>query len=140
MYAELHSYTCFSFLKGASTPTEMVSTAAEHGYRAIAVTDECTLAGVVRAHETSKRLGVPLIVGAELPCPDGLTVVALAQSRRGYGLLSQLITKARRAAEKGSYVLRRDDLELLQENLILWIPGVEPNAADGAWLRERFER
>jgi error-prone DNA polymerase len=139
MYAELHSYTCFSFLKGASTPTEMVSTAAEHGYRAIAVTDECTLAGVVRANETSKRLGMPLIIGAELPCQDGLTVVALAQSRRGYGLLSQLITKARRAAEKGSYLLRRNDLELLQENLILWIPGVQPNASDGTWLRERFD-
>lgn len=139
MYAELHSYTCFSFLKCASTPTEIVSTAAMYGYKAIAVTDECSLAGVVRAHETAKRCDIPLIVGAELPCQDGLTVVALAQSRRGYGRLSQLITKARRAAEKGSYLLLREDLELLEENLILWIPGIEPRQADGAWLRERFQ-
>jgi error-prone DNA polymerase len=116
----------------------MVSTAAEHGYRAIAVTDECSLAGVVRAHETAKRLGFPLIVGAELPCEDGLTVVALARSRRGYGRLSQVITKARRAAEKGSYRLRREDLELLEDNQILWIPTLEARSADGAWLRERF--
>jgi error-prone DNA polymerase len=140
MYAELHAFTCFSFLKGASTPTEMVSTAAAHGYRAIAITDECSFAGVVRAHETAKRCGVPLIVGAELPCEDGLTVVALSQSRRGYGRLSQLITKARRAAEKGSFLLKRDDLTMLEENLLLWIPGLKPSRSDGAWLRERFER
>jgi error-prone DNA polymerase len=117
----------------------MVSTAAQLGYRAMAVTDECTLSGVVRAHETAKRVGIPLIVGAELPCEDGLTVVALARSRRGYGRLSQLITKARRAADKGSYVLRRDDLALLEDNLIVWIPGLSPGLPDGAWLRERFE-
>ena len=139
MYAELHTYTCFSFLKCASTPTEMVSTAAEHGYRAIAITDECSLAGVVRAHETAKRLNIPLIIGAELTCTDGLTVVALAQSRKGYGQLSQLISKARRGAEKGSYQLHRDDLTLLEENLLLWIPGLRVNPSDGAWLRGRFE-
>jgi len=140
MYAELHAYTCFSFLKCASTPTEMVSTAVEHGYQAIAITDECSLAGVVRAHETSKRCGLHLIVGAELPCEDGLTIVALAQSRHGYGRLSQLITKARRAAEKGSYLLRRNDLEMLEHNLILWIPTLEPRDEDGVWLRDIFAR
>jgi error-prone DNA polymerase len=138
MYAELHAFSCFSFLKGASTPTEMVSTAAERGYRAIAITDECSFAGIVRAHETAKRCGVALIVGAELPCEDGLTVVALAQTRRGYGRLSQLITKARRAAEKGSCRLKRNDLTLLEECLLLWIPALKPNQADGVWLRDRF--
>src|SRR3982751_3323720 len=136
MYAELHAFTCFTFLKGASTPTEMVSMAAAHGYRAIAITDECTLAGVVRANETARRCSIPLIVGAELPCDDGLRVVALSQSRRGYGRLSQLITKARRAAEKGSFLLKRDDLSMLEENLLVWIPGLNPSRCDGAWLRE----
>lgn len=45
MYAELHALTNFSFLKGASQPTEMVAMAAELGYSAIAITDECSLAG-----------------------------------------------------------------------------------------------
>src|SRR5689334_15895233 len=99
-YAELHALTNFSFLTGASHPTEMVAMAAELGYKAIAITDECSLAGVVRAHEEAKRRQLNLIVGAELRCDDRLTVVALVQSRLGYGRLSRLITKARRAAPK----------------------------------------
>jgi error-prone DNA polymerase len=138
MYAELHALTNFSFLKGASKPNEMVAAASELGYSAIAITDECSLAGVVRAHEQAKRSGLPLIIGSELRCSDGLTVIALAQSRRGYGKLSQLITKARRAAIKGSYCLDRNDLPLLEENLLIWIPGHVPHASDGIWLREHF--
>jgi len=137
-YAELHALTNFSFLKGASHPTEMVAMAAELRYAAIAITDECSLAGVVRAHEEAKRRQIQLIVGAELRCEDGLTVVALVQSRLGYGRLSRLITKARRAAPKGSYLLRRDDLWELTACLLLWIPDHEINLSDGEWLRTRF--
>src|SRR5688572_1572006 len=81
VYAELHALTNFSFLKGASHSHEMVAMAAELGYRAIAITDECSLAGVVRAHEEAKRRQLKLIIGAELRCEDGLIVVALAQTR-----------------------------------------------------------
>lgn len=139
MYAELHAFTNFSFLKGASRPGEMVATAAELGYEAIAITDECSLAGVVRAHEEAKRRELPLIIGAELPCADGLTVVALAQSRRGYAFLSRLITKARRAAPKGTYLLHRADLASLEECLLLWLPDQQPEARDGHWLRDHFD-
>ncbi|HVF16922.1 MAG TPA: error-prone DNA polymerase, partial [Steroidobacteraceae bacterium] len=66
--------------------------------------------------------------------------VALAQTRLGYGRLSQLITKARRAAEKGSYLLQREDLTMLDQNVLLWIPGLSPSEADALWLRERFEQ
>lgn len=138
MYAELHALTNFTFLKGASQPTEMVAMAAELGYSAIAITDECSLAGVVRAHEEAKRRQLRLIIGAELRCEDGLTVVALAQSRPAYGRLSRLITKARRAAPKGSYLLRREDLCDLSECLLIWISGDEIDRAHGEWLKERF--
>lgn len=138
MYAELHAYTNFSFLKGASRPAEIVSTAAALGYHAIAITDECSVAGVVRAHEEAKRCALPLIIGSELRFEDGMTVVALAESRRGYGTLSRLITRGRRAAPKGNYLLRRDDLELLRECLLLWIPGPIVRIEEGFWLRERF--
>jgi hypothetical protein len=48
-YAELHCLTNFTFLRGASRPDELVGQAIRHGYRSLAITDECSVAGVVRA-------------------------------------------------------------------------------------------
>jgi error-prone DNA polymerase len=138
MYAELHSLTNFSFLKGASHPQEMVAMAAELGYAAIAITDECSVAGVVRAHEEAKRRGIALIVGAEMRCEDGLTVIVLARSRAGYSKLSRVITQARRAASKGQYKLAREDLRTLADCFLLWLPSDLPSIADGQWLRTHF--
>src|SRR5687767_14005447 len=104
MYAELHALTNFSFLRAASSPAEMVARAVELGYSALAITDECSVAGVVRAHEEAEKRGLRLIIGSELCCSDGLQIVVLATTRRGYGLLSQLITRARRAAPKGQHL------------------------------------
>ena len=50
-YAELHCISNFSFLRGASHPQELVARAHALGYRALALTDECSVSGVVRAHE-----------------------------------------------------------------------------------------
>ncbi len=65
-YAELHCRSNFSFLRGASHPEELVGRAHALGYAALAITDECSLAGVVRAHVQARELGLPLIVGAEM--------------------------------------------------------------------------
>jgi error-prone DNA polymerase len=64
-YAELHCVTHFSFLRGASHPEELVERARAQGYAALAITDECSLAGVVRAHVKAKAIGLPLLVGSE---------------------------------------------------------------------------
>ena len=64
-YAELHCVSNFSFLRGASHPEELVERAQAQGYAALAVTDECSLAGVVRAHVKAKEIGMPLLIGAE---------------------------------------------------------------------------
>ncbi|MEI7444229.1 MAG: PHP domain-containing protein, partial [Burkholderiales bacterium] len=64
-YAELHCVTNFSFLRGGSHPEELVERAKHQGYAALAVTDECSLAGVVRAHLKAKEVGLPLLIGAE---------------------------------------------------------------------------
>ena len=149
MYAELHALSNFSFLRGASQPEELVEQAKALGYRALALTDECSLAGVVRAHIVARRCKLPLIVGAELHCdagvardPDSLKLVALATDRAGYGALCRLISRARRASPKGSYRLERQDLEnALDGCLILWLPPAGralPRESDGRWLRERF--
>src|SRR5450759_4988610 len=101
MYAELHALSNFTFLRGASQPEELVAQAKRLGYRALALTDECSLAGVVRAHVAAKRHELPLILGTELNCADELKLVALATDRASYGAMSRLISRARRAGAKG---------------------------------------
>jgi error-prone DNA polymerase len=117
-YAELHCRSNFSFLTAASHPEELVARAAQLGYSALALTDECSLAGVVRAHGEAKRRQLHLVVGAEmqlaLPGEAGAQharLVLLAQTRRGYGNLSEWITVARRRAVKGHYLAHPSDLE-----------------------------
>jgi error-prone DNA polymerase len=143
VYAELHCLSNFSFLRGASHPQELVTTAAELGYAGLALTDECSVAGVVRAHTAAKDLPLKLVIGAELICDDGLSVVALADDRRAYAALCGLISRARRAAPKGEYLLKRDDVAdcLQRHGLLLWLPSFKDHAADaeaGRWLEDRF--
>ena len=65
-YAELHCLSNFSFLRGASHPEELVERAVALGYSALALTDECSLAGAVRAHIAAEKHGLQLIIGAEV--------------------------------------------------------------------------
>ena len=143
-YAELHCVSNFSFLRGASHPQELVRQAHALGYRALALTDECSLAGIVRAWDALRELppgsGLQLIVGAEFRPADGApALVLLAPEQRAYTQLCALITRARRRAPKGSYQLTRADLEHdLDACLALWLPPAEPAAADAHWLRAHF--
>ena len=114
-YAELHCLSNFSFQRGASQPEELVARAHALGYAALAITDECSVAGVVRAHGEAERLGLKLILGAEfavrLPAGARFTLVALVHNLAGWGNLCECITKARRAAPKGQYRLAWADLQ-----------------------------
>jgi error-prone DNA polymerase len=105
-YAELHCLSNFSFQRGASHPEELVARAHALGYSALAITDECSVAGVVRAHSEAKTLGLKLLLGAEFVLPEsdgGFTLIALAHNLNGWGNLCEFITAARCAASKGSY-------------------------------------
>ena len=101
-YAELHCLSNFSFQRGASHPKELVARAAQLGYQALALTDECSVAGVVRAWEAAQECDVHLIVGSEFVWGD-LRLVALARDAQGWGNLCEFITAARAAAPKGQY-------------------------------------
>ncbi len=156
-YAELHCVSNFSFLRGASHPEELVERAQALDYSALAITDECSLAGVVRAHLQARGAGMPLVVGAEfslrdlLPAPPGapgaFRLVLLATDRDGYGNLSELITAARMRAPKGRYRLLDTDLRHgLAGCLALLVPPPavsvsppEPFVEAARWLRERFD-
>jgi error-prone DNA polymerase len=110
-YAELHCLSNFTFLRGASHPEELVERARELGYSALAITDECSVTGAVRAHVAARKHGLKLIVGTEVQLEDGLRLVLLATDRQSYGNLSALISQGRMRTEKGSYRLRRADLD-----------------------------
>ena len=109
-YAELHAKTNFSFLEGASHADELVGQAAALGYRALAITDRHSLAGVVRAHVAAKELGLKLLIGAEVWPTDAGGVVLVATDRGSYGRLARLLTIGRRRAPKGECRMTFDDL------------------------------
>ncbi|HEX8886465.1 MAG TPA: error-prone DNA polymerase, partial [Noviherbaspirillum sp.] len=115
-YAELQCASNFSFLRGASHPEELVARAVQLGYRALALTDECSLSGVVRAHVEAKKHDFHLLIGSQLQVGD-MRLIALAKNREGYGNLCELITLARTRVEKGHYLLHPDDLAAPQEKL-----------------------
>jgi error-prone DNA polymerase len=132
-YAELHCISNFSFLRGASHPEELVERAAALEYNALAITDECSVAGMVRAHTAAKQSGLKLLVGSEFRLADGLRFVLLAQNRNGYGNLCELITRGRRAAKKGEYYLTRNDIaQGITDCLALWLPDNIANTAAAA--------
>jgi error-prone DNA polymerase len=118
-YAELQVASNFSFLRGASHPEELVRQADELGYEALALTDEASLAGVVRGHLAARdlresdagRFALRFAIGSELELDTGDRLLLLPPDRPAYARLSRLITRGRRRAEKGSYQIRRCDLE-----------------------------
>jgi error-prone DNA polymerase len=138
-YAELHAISNFTFLRGASHPEELVARAQQLGYTALALTDECSLAGIVRAHTAARNHDLALIVGSEFRLEDGTRLVLYASDRERYGDLSQLITRGRRASDKGSYRLTRADvMELAAQCPVLWLPGDEPDIEAAHWLVNTF--
>ena len=155
-FAELHCISNYSFLRGASHPEELVQQAHKLGYEAIAITDECSYSGLVKAHKTAKACGIKLICGAEfildetLVSPDTSAtdsrcrLVLLAPNRQAYGQISSLISKLRKRSNKGSYYLTQQDLQVgLSECLGIWIcegQGVEQLSAIGAHLQSLMPR
>ncbi|HEY0975475.1 MAG TPA: error-prone DNA polymerase [Solimonas sp.] len=141
-YVELHALSAFSFQRGASKPDELANHALDIGYRGLAITDECSMAGVVRAHQALKergRLDWPLIIGSEFTLRDGPKLVLLAESQRGYADICERITQGRRHAEKGEYRLGRAEFDAaLPDVCALWIPRGAHERDELAWLRDRY--
>ena len=138
-YAELHCLSNFSFQRGASSADELFRRAGEQGYQALAITDECTLAGIVRAWQAAKAHELRLIVGSEVLLQGGPKLVLLVENLAGYQSLCALITRARRRAQKGEYQLFREDLQQHHQGLLaLWVADDCADTATGEWLRSVF--
>ena len=127
-YAELHCRSNFSFGLGASLPEELVARAHALGYSALALTDECSVAGLVRAHTEAKKIGLKLLPGSvfrvQQSAGDSFELIALPRNLNGWGNLCEFITAARRAAPKGEYrvTLEQSDFTLLHDCELLFVP------------------
>jgi error-prone DNA polymerase len=156
-FAELHCRSNFTFLVGASQPEEMVERAAAKVYSALALTDECSVSGVVRAHLAAREASLHFICGSEilLTTQSGhphARIVFLAQNKLGWGNLCECITLARRRAAKGSYSALVTDVEgkNIQAPHLAGMPGclalllpeadatVESLFAQAMWLKTWF--
>ena len=145
-FAELWCLSNFSFLRGASQPEELVVRAKHLGYAALALADECSMAGMVRAHVAAKEHGLPLLVGSQfrVVCESPFTLIVLACNLEGYGNLCQFITRLRRSSEKGTYLLNRDDItpQELAHCVVLAAPergsSLEQVETVARWLLKQF--
>jgi len=145
-YAELRCLSNFSFLRGASHPEELVERAKKLGYQALAMVDECSLAGVVRAHVAAKEHRLKLLIGSQFQvrCDAPFTLIVLACNLNGYGNLCEFITGLRRASPKGSYRLTLDgiDATALADCVVVAVPdrNNDQDALDtvARWLLQHF--
>jgi error-prone DNA polymerase len=158
-YAELHCISNFSFQRGASHPQELAQRAYNLGYEALAITDECSVAGVVRAwtginehldfikrldekypDQPRLRANFKLLFGSEFDMGEG-RLVALAHDLQGWGGLCEFITAARMSAVKGEYRVGWEcsDFSLLQGCEILFAPRRDATAFDADALNARLE-
>jgi error-prone DNA polymerase len=134
-YAELLCCSNFTFQRGASHARELVHRAKDLGYTAIAITDECTLAGIVRAYEAAGEADIKLLIGSHFRFAEGDRVVLLAPTQIAYSQLCELITRARRRSVKGSYDLGRLDFDsTIGDTLGVWIPGPSITSEHAGWF------
>ena len=133
-YAELVCCSNFSFQYGASHPFELVTRAEELGYTALAIADECSFAGIVRAHEVAEKVGLKLIVSSQFRFAEGDRIVLLAPDHDAYSQISALITQARRASKKGSYKIGRQDFAAVDRCIGLWLPGRTIDEDQARWF------
>lgn len=159
-YAELHCLTNFSFQRGASTPEEVVERAYQLGYAALAITDECSVAGIVRAYVCRRDMertfeeyerenpdeppiprntGFRLLFGSEFRF-ERFKLVVIANDTEGWGNLCEFITAARNTElPKGEYRVSWEgsDVASLQDCQVLFVPQRNPGGAmDVATLHE----
>ncbi|MBW3696566.1 DNA polymerase III subunit alpha [Vibrio sp. T187] len=132
-YAELFCQSNYSFLEGASHAEELVLQADFLRYKAIAITDECSVAGIVKAHAAIQQheLSVQLIVGSMFWLNDECQFVLLCPNRQAYAELCRIITNARRRSEKGAYQLSEWDIMSIKHCLVIWLP--QHQSSDHHW-------
>jgi len=136
-YVELQVTSCFSFLRGASFPEELVDAAVTLGHRAVALTDRNSLAGVVRAHQRAREQQCRFVLGCRLDFEDRPSLLLYPTDRAAYARLCRLLTRGKRRAEKGECRLTYADLrEQGAGQVVVALPPERCDAGFAAFLSE----
>jgi len=130
-YVELHARSAFSFLQGASLPEELVETAANLGYPALALLDRDGVYGSPRFHLAAKKAGIRAHIGAEITCTDGYQYPLLVENRTGYQNLCRLVTRMKLRAKKGEGAVSREELAEFTKGLVCLAPASPDTATRG---------
>lgn len=146
-YAELKARTHYSFLRGASSPQELLQKAVELDLQGLALTDLNGVYGLPKAYLAAKsHPQFQLIVGAEVVFKNHPTLTLLALNREGYGLLCRILTEAHRDKPKGEGALEWEELLLFMQKKgntgLIALPTLE-NSIERDWdwsiLKELFQ-
>ena len=133
-YAELVCSSNFHFQFGGSHPEDLVARAKLLGYKALAITDEASVSGSVRAHLAGQAVGLPIVHGAQFHLEQGPQLAFLVRNKKGWQQLCHFITLGRGRADKGHYQLTREDLEqqALEDCWAIWLPNAQdPSQSEG---------
>lgn len=133
-YVELHASSAFSFLRGGSSPEELVNTAFVHGMSSLAIIDRMGVYGAVRAHVLAKENDLKAHVGAELVLADNTVLPVLAATRTGYQNLCRLLSTTKLRSAKGEGRVSWADLAQYHEGLIA-LTGDREGPLLSAWNR-----
>ena len=129
-YAELQITTNFTFLRGGAHPEEMVEQALALGYKAIAITDRNTLAGIVRAYVAARGKDIRILPACRLDLLDGPSLLAYPTDRDAYAGLSALLSEGNLRAEKGDCHLYKADVYRHAKGIkFIVVPSADLNAA-----------
>ena len=127
-YVPLWVKSNHSFLEGASFPEELVERAHALGLPAVAITDRDGVYGLVRAHMRAKELGIRILTGAQVTLDvggRGFRIVTLAKTRRGYAHLCRALSLGHARCDKGTSLLKPEDLQDT-EDLLFLCPAPDP--------------
>jgi error-prone DNA polymerase len=126
-YIELQVTTHFSFLRGASSPEELFTVAAQLGLPGLGIVDRHSVAGIVRAWDAEKVTGVRSIIGCRVDLTDGTALLLYPTDRAAYGRMCRLLSVGKARAGKGACHLGWSDVEGWHDGLIAMLV---PDRAD----------
>ena len=127
-FTPLDVKSSYSLLKSPTRISDLVTTAKERGYKALALTDENVLYGAVEFYNAAKKAGIKPIFGLRLVVAlnetDGtkLDLVFLAKNQRGYQHLMDLSTLQQTRKDKKAPLTVAQISPLLNELFIIIPP------------------
>ena len=123
MFTELQVTTNYSFLRGASHVEELLAQAALYGYKALAITDRNSLAGIARAHQRAAEANIRLIIGCRLDLRENISVLVYPTDRPAYARLCRLLSLGKSRAGKSKCDLAWQDLtDYAEGQIVILLP------------------